>query len=157
VKRPADPLAYGDKAARTLAAARLLLDSGDTEGACNRAYYAMYYAAQAALLAAGLAEPENGYKTHQGLIGEFGKHLVLGGKLDQCLGRSINKVQHLRQLADYTGDPLPLEDATSAVTQAEVFVAAIRTRFKFEKIEFSGSIRYQLSGYLGGLLGSGAI
>jgi uncharacterized protein (UPF0332 family) len=125
VTRAADPLVYRQKAERTLSAARLLLDSGDTEGACNRAYYAMYYAAQAALLAAGIAEPENGYKSHQGLIGAFGKHLVLGGQIDQSLGRSINKVQRLRQLADYVGDPPSLEDATLAVAEAKAFVAAI--------------------------------
>jgi uncharacterized protein (UPF0332 family) len=125
VNRAADPLVYSQKAERTLSAALLLLGSGDTEGACNRAYYAMYYAAQAALLAAGIAEPENGYKSHQGLIGAFGKHLILGGQIDQALGRSINKVQRLRQLADYVGDPPSLEDATLAVAEAKTFVAAI--------------------------------
>lgn len=125
MKRAADSLVYSQKAERTLSAAALLLDSGDTEGACNRAYYAMYYAAQAALLAAGIAEPENGYKSHQGLIGAFGKHLVLSGQIDQSLGRSINKVQRLRQLADYVGDPPSLEDATLAVAEAKTFVAAI--------------------------------
>jgi uncharacterized protein (UPF0332 family) len=128
VKRPGDPLAYSQKAERTLSAARLLLGSGDTEGTCNRAYYAMYYAAQAALLAAGIAAPEDGYKTHQGLIAAFGKHLVLGGQIDQTLGRSINKVQSLRQIADYVGDPPSLEDATWAVEHAERFVAAMRSR-----------------------------
>jgi uncharacterized protein (UPF0332 family) len=128
MKRSAEPVAYMRKAERTLAAARTLLRDEDTEGACNRAYYAMYYAAQAALLAAGIAEPENGYKSHHGLISAFGKHLVLSGQVDQTLGRSINKVQHFRQLADYTGDPFPLEDATWAVEQAEVFVAAMRAR-----------------------------
>lgn len=128
MKRPDDPLAYSQKAERTLTAARLLLDGGNTEGACNRAYYAMYYAAQAALLAAGIAEPENGYKSHHGLISAFGKHLVLGGQVDQALGRSINKVQHFRQLADYTGDSFPLEDAAWAVEQAEAFVVEMRLR-----------------------------
>ncbi len=52
----------------------------------------MYHAAQAALLAAGGAEPEDGYKTHQSLIGAFGKHLVLSGQIDPAFGRSINKV-----------------------------------------------------------------
>jgi uncharacterized protein (UPF0332 family) len=118
-------LVYSRKAERALSAAALLLGSGDTEGACNRAYYAMYYAAQAALLAAGIAEPENGYKSHQGLIGAFGKHLVLGGQIDPALGRSFNKVQRLRQLADYVGDPPSLEDATLAVAEAKTFVAAM--------------------------------
>ncbi|MDZ7919671.1 HEPN domain-containing protein [Rhodoferax sp.] len=30
------------KADRALASAKLLLDSGDVDGACNRAYYAMF-------------------------------------------------------------------------------------------------------------------
>lgn len=117
-------LVYSQKAERTLSAAALLLGSGDTEGACNRAYYAMYYAAQAALLAAGIAEPENGYKSHQGLLGAFGKHLVLSGQIDPALGRSLNKVQRLRQLADYVGDAPSIEDATLAVAEAKTFVAA---------------------------------
>lgn len=128
MKRPENPSTYSQKAERTLTAARLLLDGGNAEGACNRAYYAMYYAAQAALLTAGIAEPENGYKSHHGLISAFGKHLVLSGQVDQALGRSINKVQHFRQLADYTGESFPLEDATWAVEQADAFVAAMRAR-----------------------------
>jgi len=34
--------AYLNKSERALQSARLLLDSGDVEGACNRAYYAMF-------------------------------------------------------------------------------------------------------------------
>ena len=41
------------KAFRAAASARLLLEAGDTDGACNRAYYAMFDAARAALLASG--------------------------------------------------------------------------------------------------------
>ncbi|OHC67239.1 MAG: hypothetical protein A2045_15515 [Rhodocyclales bacterium GWA2_65_20] len=39
-----------DKAARAAVSARLLLNAGDVDGACNRAYYAMFDAARAALL-----------------------------------------------------------------------------------------------------------
>ncbi|EGV27515.1 HEPN domain protein [Thiorhodococcus drewsii AZ1] len=46
-----DPDLYLAKSRRALASARLLLADGDTEGACNRAYYAMFDAAHAALLA----------------------------------------------------------------------------------------------------------
>jgi hypothetical protein len=42
--------------------------------------------------------------------------------------RLLNEVQRLRQIADYIGDPPSLEDATRAVEQAEVFVAAMRAR-----------------------------
>ncbi|MBL8510379.1 MAG: HEPN domain-containing protein, partial [Betaproteobacteria bacterium] len=39
------------KADRACQSAHMLLASGDVEGACNRAYYAMFDAARAALLA----------------------------------------------------------------------------------------------------------
>jgi uncharacterized protein (UPF0332 family) len=93
MKRSAEPAAYMRKAERTLAAARTLLRAEDSEGACNRAYYAMFNATHAALRSAGIDEPEGGYKTHGGLIGAFGKHLVLGAQVDRDLGRTLNEVQ----------------------------------------------------------------
>jgi len=45
------PAAYIGKAERALSAAHLLLRAENIEGACNRAYYAMFDAAYAALLA----------------------------------------------------------------------------------------------------------
>ena len=70
------PKRYLAKAERALDSARLLLEDGDIEGACNRAYYAMFDAAHAALLRhqAGINPAET--RTHAGLIGAFGKHLV---------------------------------------------------------------------------------
>ena len=66
------------KAIRALASARLLLDAGDTDGTCNRAYYAMFDAARAAL--AGEDTPET-TRTHSGLIAAFGLQLVKPGRL----------------------------------------------------------------------------
>ena len=54
------------KAATALASARLLLDAKDSDGATNRAYYAMFDAAAAALQWAGVAASENPPKTHSG-------------------------------------------------------------------------------------------
>ena len=45
------------KASRACVSARLLLDAGDVDGACNRAYYAMFDAACAALLASNAPVP----------------------------------------------------------------------------------------------------
>lgn len=45
------------KAVRACASARALLDLDDVDGACNRAYYAMFDAARAALLASGAPVP----------------------------------------------------------------------------------------------------
>ncbi|MHB8253387.1 MAG: HEPN domain-containing protein [Acidiferrobacter sp.] len=56
------------KARQAAASAKVLLDTGDADGACNRAYYAMFDAARAALMASGApTEPEIA-RTHSGLI-----------------------------------------------------------------------------------------
>ncbi|MDE8346725.1 MAG: hypothetical protein POH28_11220, partial [Acidocella sp.] len=86
---------------------------------------AMFDAAQAALLATNVGTTTNAIKTHRALISAFGKHLVLGGHVAAELGSSLNKVELLRLLADYTGDPVSGEDAAWAVGQADVFVVAI--------------------------------
>lgn len=114
------------KAQRALAGARLLLGQDDAEGACNRAYYAMFDAAHAALLITADGSPEANTKTHHGLISAFGRLLVLTGRIDAEHGRAFNQVQRLRQLADYSGEPVSLQDARWAVTEAEAFVGAIQ-------------------------------
>ncbi len=120
------PAKYIDKAERALQAARLLDEAGEIEGACNRAYYAMYDAAHAALL----FENKAGYKvtkTHSGLISAFGLHIVSTNKISRELGRALNEVEQLRLLADYTGEQITHEQASHAVKKAEIFVAAIRS------------------------------
>jgi uncharacterized protein (UPF0332 family) len=119
--------AYMEKAERVLPSARLLLTTGDSEGACNRAYYAMHDAAHAALIATGHETPDALIKTHDTLIGEFSKRLVLGGLIESRFGRAFNKIEDIRLLADYSTDPPPLDDAKWAVEQAEAFVAAIHS------------------------------
>ena len=119
---------YMLKAQRALSAARLLLDNSEIEGACNRAYYAMFDAAQAALLTSGVTVAAV-TKTHRGLIGTFGIHLIKTNRVPSEFGSSINKVERLRRLADYTGEPITLDDALWAVQQAESFVAAMRAVF----------------------------
>ena len=126
------PVAMADhlrKAEQALESCYTLLNSGDTEGACNRAYYAMFNAAHVALQAVGIIQPGTVYKSHGGLIGAFSKEVVLSGTVDRGLGRSLAKVYETRLLADYTGDPPADEDARWAAAQAEAFVTAIAERF----------------------------
>lgn len=114
-----------DKAGQALASARLLLNAGDSDGAVNRAYYAMFDAAIAALAWAGIDTAQDHPKTHGGLIGSFGLHLVQTGQLPAELGRSLNRVQELRLTGDYMASPVPLEKARWAVQEADTFVAGI--------------------------------
>ena len=115
------------KAAHACASARLLLQAEDLEGACNRAYYAMFHAARAALVAVDATDM--GGKTHSGVIAAFGRHLVKEGPLPVELGRSFNHVEHIRVIADYRDEAVGADDVSAAINQAETFVAAIRAKF----------------------------
>ncbi len=129
MSRTTTAASYFRKAERALSGARLLLAGKDAEGACDRAYFAMFDAAQAALLAANVDVSQSAARTHRGLIAAFGKHLVQGKHVAAEFGGALNKVERLRLLADYTGDPVSLEDAEWAVAQAEAFVEAMQSRF----------------------------
>jgi uncharacterized protein (UPF0332 family) len=115
-----------DKAARAVASAKLLLAAGDTDGASNRAYYAMYDAALAALAWVGDGANEAVTRTHSGLIARFGQQFVRSGRLNPELGRSINRVQELRLTADYLTAAVPIDKAEWAIGEAEAFVTTIR-------------------------------
>lgn len=121
------PIAMMDKASRALASAKLLLDAGDVDGACNRAYYAMFDAAKAAL--AWSAADVEGVKTHSGLISAFSLHLVKTGRLPVDLGRALNRVEEIRLVADYTGGVVPEDMAQQAIELAASFIEAIQRAF----------------------------
>ncbi len=117
------------KADTACSSARALLDLGDLDGAANRAYYAMFDAARAALLMSGTpVEPDIG-RTHSGLIGAFGNYLVKNGPVSKEVGRLLNRAHEIRLVADYRGDSVEPADAKEMVEQAKTFVAAMRAEF----------------------------
>lgn len=127
--RQLTPLALMAKADTACSSARSLLDLGDVDGAANRAYYAMFDAARAALLASDApVEPDIG-RTHSGLIGAFGNYLVKSGPVSKDVGRLLNRAHEIRLVADYNGDSVEPADAQEMVKQAETFVAAMRAEF----------------------------
>jgi uncharacterized protein (UPF0332 family) len=113
-----------DKGMRAAASARPLLNAGDVDGACNRAYYAMYEAAHAALAAVAPADwlPP---RTHSGLIAAFGLQRVKPGLLAPELGKAINRAVELRLVADYQAGSVGRDDAARVVDDADRLVAAI--------------------------------
>lgn len=113
------------KALQAVASAKVLLETGDADGACNRAYYAIFDAARAALLACG---HEVG-RTHKGVINAFSDHLVRNGPLPKELGRLLKQAEARRYVADYEGDPVEISDAQEMVGQAATFVAEMRSKF----------------------------
>ena len=114
------------KAETACASARMLLQSGDTDGATNRAYYAMFDAARAALLASNAQVDLETIRTHNGLIGAFGNLLVKNGPVSKDLGRLLGKTYSIRLMADYTGISVEPDIARDIVDQAETFITALR-------------------------------
>jgi uncharacterized protein (UPF0332 family) len=115
-----------DRAKRATESAELLLGSGDLNGACNRAYYAMFDAARAALIAVQPPPASEAIKTHSGLISAFSLQLVKTGQVSVELGKSFSKVSDVRLIADYSDEEVSVERAGWAVEQAKEFVKAIR-------------------------------
>lgn len=118
------------KAVRAVASARLLLDAGDVDGACNRAYYAMFDAAKAALIELVSGSDPALAKTHSGLISAFSLHLVKTEILPVEMGRALNRAHEIRQIADYTGDEVSDEQVRYVIDQADHFVQTIHSHIR---------------------------
>lgn len=122
------------KAERACTSARALLDLGDVDGACNRAYYAMFDAACAALIATNAPEETHHGKTHSGLIAAFGLHLVKHGPLTKDMGRLLKRAEEIRLVSDYQGISVEMEDAREMVRQAEEFLRVLRPMIEKSRI-----------------------
>jgi uncharacterized protein (UPF0332 family) len=108
-----------DAARRRLDAAAAVEDE-DPSTALSAAYYAMLYAARAAL-----SERDIYTKTHRGLWHELRRVFVETGELDADLVASVQKIQPEREQADYDAWAAPAEDARHAIELADTFIAAI--------------------------------
>jgi len=111
-----------DKAAENLSAARDLIHGNHCEIAASRAYYAMFYAAEAVLLEDG-AE----FSSHGAVHGAFGERLAKTERVDPKFHRYLLDAYRARQSVDYDApaDIRP-EDAETLVQRAQEFVRAVR-------------------------------
>ena len=82
------------KALRTLQSARLLLTDGDYDGAVSRAYYAMFYVAEALLLAKGMT-----FSSHSAVISAFGKEFAKPGTMPGEYHRYLLDAQEARNIS----------------------------------------------------------
>ena len=112
------------KATDNLSAAEILLAEALSDAACNRAYYAIYNAARAALIA--IDEEKAAYaKTHSGLLSQFSLYLTKTGLLDPKWSGIFAREERRRLLADYESEAITEDDAKEAVANAKLFIAAI--------------------------------
>lgn len=111
-----------DKAQRNVAVARRLVDEGEWDVAVSRAYYAMFYAAQACLY--GLGQE---YSKHSAVIAAFGREFAKTDILPRQLHAHLIQAEQARIQSDYeVAEPVPEEDARLISARAADFVAAIQ-------------------------------
>jgi uncharacterized protein (UPF0332 family) len=115
--------ALWSKAVKAARAAHTLLADGDADGAINRAYYAMFHAARAALAAVDrdLARA----KSHTTIVRRFGKHLVKERGLDVAFGRSLARIGETRRAADYEEEAIALKEAKDVIDGMDKFLAEL--------------------------------
>lgn len=123
------------RAERMLADAWLLLQNRALESAADRAYYAMFHAAIAALSQEVPRLPES----HDGLQMLFTMHFVRTNRVPQDLAGDLGRAFRLRQDSTYGGDEgrrdaeLDEPKAAELVDKAEAFVAAMRRLLGMEE------------------------
>jgi uncharacterized protein (UPF0332 family) len=110
-----------EKAQRAIQAAETLLNSGDfPDFAIGRAYYAMFYVAEALLEEKGLR-----FSKHGGVHGAFGEHFVKTGFFDQKYHRWLLDAFDKRIEGDYSlGIIAGHDDARVVIIQAQEFMNA---------------------------------
>lgn len=110
------------KAAENLLAVQDLLRSDHPEIAVSRCYYAMFYAAEAALVEQGLE-----FSSHGAVHAAFGEHLAKTGRLDPKFHRYLIDAYRARQSADYDAPAeISPEDAGTIVERTQEFLFAIK-------------------------------
>lgn len=115
------PQRHLGRAQSLLESASLLRDNDYLADAVSRAYYAMFTAARAALLAKDIEA-----RTHRGVRRAFSDHFIRTGVIAEDLGRWFSRAEQLRNLADY--DPDASSDPAEVdvlLSQSEAFVAEI--------------------------------
>jgi uncharacterized protein (UPF0332 family) len=111
-----------EKARRKIGASRDLLRLGYVDDAVSRAYYAMFYLAEAFLDGEGLR-----FSSHAAVIGEFGKRFAKTGRVPAEYHRFLLEAQEARHGGDYEDTYLlTVEEAEQHVQRAERFLQIAR-------------------------------
>lgn len=111
-----------DKASRSIRSAERSAKEHDHEAAANRAYYAMFYVAEALLNERGLQ-----FRRHGGVQSAFGQHFVKTGEFDRKFHRWLLEAFEERITADYEVEAtFTSEDIEELIAQAQEFLDAAR-------------------------------
>lgn len=107
------------KARQSLDAAKMLLNENYSDFAASRAYYTMFYIAEAFLEGEGMS-----FSKHSAVISAFGREFARTNRVPVEFHRFLIEAQELRNAGDY-GDfnAVSFEDAEEQISRAEQFLA----------------------------------
>ena len=125
--QPNSPQSYLAKADRALASGGILLAGGDLLGTCDRAYFAMFHAVHALLLATGIEQRANQIKTHAGLLVKVSE-LVKRGHLEPAARTIFRQMQQLWHRIEHGSDSIEQGEASQAIEWATAFLTTSRTQ-----------------------------
>ena len=111
-----------DKAERSLKIARDIFLKKEYDFAVSRAYYTIFYMAEAVLLTKKLS-----YSKHSGVISAFGRYFVKTGVFDKKLQTILKNAFKRRNIGDYEFEiSVSKEEAEEVITDAEKFFQNVK-------------------------------
>ncbi|MDK2408776.1 HEPN domain-containing protein [Aphanizomenon sp. PH219] len=106
------------KASQSVSAAKVLLENNYPDYAASRAYYGMFYIAQAFLIGEDMS-----FSSHAGVISAFGRDFARTGKVPIEFHRFLIDAQDLRNTGDYGQlNAISREQANEQIINAEKFI-----------------------------------
>ena len=119
-----DYLVFSKKAVESLDAARFCFEQGFYNSCVNRAYYAMFQAAVAALFKRGV-RPKSKKTGHDWVQSEFSRIFVRKSKQFPNLKGFLNRMQDWRDTADYSPEAISKKKAKRLLSRAAIFVGQV--------------------------------
>lgn len=117
-----DPQTWLQVAEVKLENAPQIFNLGLYDDAISRLYYAMFYAAKAALLTEGLD-----LRKHSSAVTKFRELFVLTGRIEAKYLRYLGRAQSARERSDYAPFiPASQADGTEMLSTAETFIAKMK-------------------------------
>ena len=114
------------EAERSIEAAHLLASQGFHGYAVSRAYYAMFYVAEAMLLEYNLS-----FSRHKAVIAAFGQHFAQAGGVLSEFHRHLIDAMQLRHTGDYgSSAQITAEQCQEQVSRAKAFLSLARERLR---------------------------
>ena len=112
-----------------LSVAELMLGNDFYSSVCNRAYYAVFYAASALLATKRMA-----FGKHGAVLAAFRQHFIKAGEIEVKWGRIYERIQSHRQSGDYDIHiSIAKEQAVADLNDAKEFVQDVKAWLQKKK------------------------